>query len=262
MNIIVFDSGVGALSIVDAMMEASISGNYNVMADTAFFPYGNKTDKELLQRTEQLLTEKVGELNPDIMIIACNTASTLVLPRLRQLFTFPIVGVVPAIKPAVEQSQTKAIGVLATSATIKRDYTQQLIDDHAKGCKVYLHACDSLVYIAERQLTAGDVDIQEIKQLLDAFVKAHINMDTMVLACTHFPLLKVQLQQLYPQINWVDSGQAIAKRVKFVLNNNRLVNNERENRHLFITTSNMADNNQLKRSLITRGFHLNVDSYT
>lgn len=158
----------------------------------------------------------------DIVVIACNTASTLVLPALRDLLDVPVVGVVPAIKPAAELTNSKVIGLLATPGTIGRDYTDELIAEFAKNCDVIRVGSNRLVELVEKTM-AGEVVGEELyREILDPFYQ-HANfskLDTVVLACTHFPLVKAQLSAAMPSIDeWVDSGKAIAQRVKDLLDN-------------------------------------------
>src|SRR5690606_9470593 len=156
--ILVFDSGVGGLS-VHAAIAAQLPGETYVYAcDNAAFPYGPKPEDELVERVHAVLDALIARFQPKLLIVACNTASTVALPRLRQHYTLPIVGVGPATKPAAAISRTRVIGLLATPGTIRRAYTDQLIRDFADACAIVRIGSADLVQIAEHKLRQGRVD--------------------------------------------------------------------------------------------------------
>ncbi|WP_428242001.1 glutamate racemase [Gynuella sp.] len=212
-RVLVFDSGVGGLSIF-AEIKKLVSGvDVFFAADNAAFPYGIREESFLVSRIQQVMTQLQLYCHADIIVVACNTASTAALGMLRAHFDVPVVGVVPAIKPAAEQSQTGKIGLLATPATIARPYTQKLIHDFAPHCELRMVGSSRLVEIAEKKLRAETVDLAEISDILSPFSNFP-EMDRMVLACTHFPLLREEIQQILGEgIICVDSGEAIARRV-------------------------------------------------
>ncbi|MDA9004152.1 glutamate racemase [bacterium] len=217
-TLLVFDSGVGGLSIVDAITESLPNVTIAYVSDNEAFPYGTKPEDELIERVSRVLSTSQSSINADAIVVACNTASTVTLPILRQQFTIPIIGVVPAIKPAAAITSTKAIGLLATPGTIKREYTANLVDTYASDCQVTRVGCSELVQIAEQKLQGELSNINQLASLTQALNKPEI--DTVVLACTHFPLLKPELMQALPNIkHWVDSGQAIARRATTLLLN-------------------------------------------
>ncbi len=219
-HILVFDSGVGGLSVLQAIRQQLPSVQLTYASDNGFFPYGTKTEDILLNRIDKVLSTTLMRFPVDMLVIACNTASTLALPLLRSKFSLPIVGVVPAIKPAAEQSQSKVIGLLATPATITRPYTQRLIQDFAKECEVISLGSSALVEMAELKLQGHNVDKKALATEIDKLL-SHPNakqMDRLVLACTHFPLLADELIQMLPEsIQLLDSGEAIARRVSQLL---------------------------------------------
>lgn len=188
-------------------------------ADNAMFPYGQLSDSVLIARVVDQIDALIAAQKPDIVVIACNTASTLALEELRRRFDTPFVGVVPAIKPAAKLSSSGAIGLLATPATVNRLYTQQLIEDFASGLEVFLYGSQALVTLAEHYIAGEEIDSKalnhEINQLYSC-PKAE-QIDTIVLACTHFPILKPLLSEHKSpkgrSIQWIDSGDAIARRV-------------------------------------------------
>jgi len=188
------------------------------LADLAGFPYGIKSEQELIQRVVGLLEFSLPVYQPQIVVIACNTASTLVLDELRRQFEVPFVGVVPAIKPAAQLTLSGVIAVLATEGTVNRDYTRRLVHDFASDKKVILYGSAKLVFLAEQKLKGHPSNNADIDNEVGA-LKNHPLLDTVVLACTHFPLLKDELSRALPQVKyWVDSGEAIARRVQYWLN--------------------------------------------
>jgi glutamate racemase len=158
----------------------------------------------------------IDEHHPDLVVVACNTASTIVLPDLRARFSVPFVGTVPAIKPACAASQSRLVSVLGTQATVKREYTQALIRDFGQGCDVTLVGSETLAAIAEAVLRHEPVDDTAIaREIAPCFVERHgRHTDVVVLACTHFPLLLDRLTALAPwPVDWLDPAEAIARRV-------------------------------------------------
>ena len=223
-RILVFDSGVGGLSILRALQRNTVLQHephqWLFCSDNAFFPYGTKKEGELINRVTRVLGALEAEYKPDIIVLACNTASTVALESVRSTLSAQVVGVVPAIKPAARISESRSIGLLATPGTVNRPYTQQLIDDFAADCHITRVGSSELVSLAEQFLRTGIVDHAELHRILaplrDGIAKQ--NLDTVVLACTHFPLLTDALQEQLPEIRyWVDSGEAIARRVIWCL---------------------------------------------
>ncbi len=215
-HILVFDSGFGGLSVAREIHQLYPSCRISYLADNAFFPYGLKSDAALTARILCVLRQAIDLIKPDIVVVACNTASTIVLAELRQAFILPFVGVVPAIKPAAALTQTRTLGILATPATINRAYTDQLIADFAQDIRVIRHGSRQLVLMAEAQLLGQPAEPAALLQELNGLLlqPGGAAIDTIVLACTHFPLLKQELMAVCPRpMVWVDSGLAVAKRV-------------------------------------------------
>ncbi|MBX2808754.1 MAG: glutamate racemase [Cellvibrionaceae bacterium] len=216
-KILIFDSGVGGLSIAQAVRQRHPCARIHYACDNAAFPYGTKTEDELITRVHRVLHKLQETIKPDIIVVACNTASTVVLPHIRETFSQPIVGVVPAIKPAAQISRSRVIGLLATPGTINRRYTQSLVTQFAADCRIIAVGSSELVTFAETKLRQGDVDTKTLDAIL-APLNKNTGLDTLVLACTHFPLLEKELKQKLPHIpHWVDSGDAIARRVGYWL---------------------------------------------
>lgn len=217
-TILVFDSGVGGLTVYQEIKNVLPNCNYIYCSDNAFFPYSEKNEDIIIQRVLAVC----GHLNSlhtiDVIVIACNTASTIVLPSLREKFSdIAIVGTVPAIKPAAVISHNKCIGLLATKGTVNRAYTHDLIQSYANNCEVLLLGSTELVEIAEDKLHGKTVDLEIIRKIVSPWCNK-TELDTVVLGCTHFPLLVDELMQCLPQVrNFIDSGEAIAKRVKTLL---------------------------------------------
>jgi glutamate racemase len=216
--ILLFDSGVGGLSVLAEITALLPAWPTAYCADNGFFPYGTKGEVELVDRVEAVLARLIEELDPPLVVIACNTASTVVLPRLRARWPdLPFVGTVPAIKPAAARSRSRTIGILGTPGTVRRAYTQALLDQFAPGCGVVRVGSGELVQLAERRLRGGTVEPHELAPILAPFI-ADFACDTIVLACTHFPLLRPELIAASPRpFDWIDSGRAIAARVATLL---------------------------------------------
>ena len=222
-TILVFDSGLGGLTVLREVVAARPDARYVYVADDAFFPYGHHSEDEIIARVVPLMGELIGTHDPDLVVIACNTASTLVLSHLRAAYSLPFVGTVPAIKPACAQSKTRRVSVLGTKGTVKREYTKALIRDFAQGCEVTLVGSPELASLAERELGGHPISDGDIlAELTPCFVgdpaDAGARTDIVVLACTHYPLLLDRLKRLAPwPVDWIDPAPAIARRVSDVL---------------------------------------------
>ncbi|MGA9092144.1 MAG: glutamate racemase [Bradyrhizobium sp.] len=222
-TILVFDSGLGGLTVLREIVGARPDAHFVYVADDAFFPYGHHSEEEIISRVVPLIGELLSAHRPDLVVIACNTASTLVMSHLRERYDVPFVGTVPAIKPACAASKTKRVSVLGTRGTVKREYTRALIRDFAQGCEVTLVGSADLASLAEAALSGGDVSDARISaELAACFVGAGEGpsgrTDTIVLACTHYPLLMDRLMRLAPwPVDWIDPAPAIARRVANLL---------------------------------------------
>jgi glutamate racemase len=222
-TILVFDSGLGGLTVLREVVRARPDAHYIYVADDAFFPYGHHGEDQIIARVVPMIGELIATHAPDLIVIACNTMSVSVMTHLRAAYSVPFVGTVPAIKPACASSRTKRVSVLGTKGTVKREYTQALIRDHAQGCEVTLVGSADLAALAEAALSGVEVSDREIfAEIAPCFVRdsegdvAHT--DTVVLACTHYPLLMDRLIRLAPwPVQWIDPAPAIARRVADLL---------------------------------------------
>lgn len=219
-RVLVFDSGVGGLSVFDAIAASGAEVELDYMADNAWLPYGLKTDAELRARVPALLHSMTQQWAPDLVVVACNTASTIALDTVRAALTIPVVGVVPPIKPAAALTRTGVIGILATPATVRRAYTNDLIAQFAPDKRVIRFGSAALVAAAEQKLRGEPVDKSAIAEAIEGLFGAPGGgeLDVVALACTHFPLLDKELADAAPRACvWLDSGDAIARRVTSVL---------------------------------------------
>lgn len=214
-RVLVFDSGVGGLSVLQEIRQQHRACKLFYSSDNAAFPYGTKSEDELIERVDKVLHQLQALSAADMIVVACNTASTIALPRIRERFSQPVIGVVPAIKPAAKLSTSKTIGLLATPGTVRREYTNNLIQEFATHCQVIRVGSNELVHLAERKLRGNPINPADLAPIVSEF-QSYKELDTMVLACTHFPLLKDELHAAMPHItHWVDSGEAIARRVGY-----------------------------------------------
>ena len=214
-RILFFDSGVGGLSICQAVKKINPDVEPVYLFDNECFPYGEKSESFLISRVRAILDAAVKKFELSGIIVACNTASTVALPDLRDHIKLPIIGVVPAIKPAAALSKKKIIALLATPGTINRKYTQELIRNYASDCKVILIGSAKLARIAENRLTCGNVDETEVAGVLSGITELPDSErpDVLVLGCTHYPFVADVIHKILPDCQLVDSGIAIGKRV-------------------------------------------------
>jgi glutamate racemase len=220
-RILVFDSGLGGLTVLAEIVKSRPDAQIVYAADDAFFPYGAWTEPRLVERVVEAIGGLIAQLDPDLVVIACNTASTLVLGPLRAAHPqIGFVGTVPAIKPAAEASRSRLISVLATPGTVVRDYTRALVRDFAGDCEVTLVGSSKLAEIAERRLRGGEVNSDEVAREIAACFdsRGDRRTDQIVLACTHFPLLTDHFAFIAPwPVAFVDPSPAIARRVDALL---------------------------------------------
>lgn len=236
-TIVVFDSGMGGLTVYDEIRQLLPHHRYLYVFDNGGFPYGEQPDDVIISRVDHIITMLNAHYPIDLAVIACNTASTITLPILREHFDFPIVGVVPAIKPAVKLTKNNHIGLLVTKATASRAYIHELINAFASHAHVDIVAHSELAIMAENKLKGEPVDKQKLAQLFSHWLQSGDIPDTIVLGCTHYPLLKAELSRIFPKnTQFVDSGEAIAKRVNLLLNEQTSVIDDNTQQNLAFCT--------------------------
>ncbi len=219
-TIVIFDSGLGGLTVHREVAAARPDAQIIYAADDAAFPYGRLDEAVLVARVNAVVGKLIELYRPDLLVVACNTASTLVLPELRSRFSLPFVGTVPAIKPACAASVSKRVSVLGTEGTVTREYTRALIRQFANGADVPLVGSAQLAPYAEAELRGEAVDDPAIlREIAPCFIDQDgRRTDTVVLACTHYPLLLHRFTRLQPwPVTYIDPAPAIARRVAELL---------------------------------------------
>ncbi len=254
-TILIADSGLGGLTVFAEIRKALPRARFVYVADNAGFPYGRLSGDDLVARVVAVMDRLVPQYRPDLAVIACNTASTLVLPHLRQHFTIPFVGTVPAIKPAAALTQTKRFTVLATPGTVARDYTHDLIETFAKGCDVTLIGSQNLAAFAEAEMRCQPVsDAEILAELVPCFIDDNgRRTDVVTLGCTHYPLLLKRFRMLAPwPVTFLDPAPAIARRVLQLIGPTATTGNEQGKSVAVFTAQSGADNG-LHNVLAERG---------
>lgn len=256
-KILVFDSGLGGLTVLAELRALRPDATLIYTADNAGFPYGSLSEATLVDRVLRLMRQLLTRFVPDAVVIACNTASTLVLPHLRAQFPkTPFIGTVPAVKPAAEATRSGLISVLATPGTVARDYTRDLIATYASHCEVSLIGSANLASLAEAHMKGEPTPLNAIaEELAPCFqTRNGARTDCVVLACTHYPLLLPYFLKTQPwPVDWIDPAPAIARRVDHILTHElRLPAQIPENpKHLAVFTSESPVSNALALSLVS-----------
>lgn len=217
--ILFFDSGVGGLSILAPARIALPTAPIVYAADSAGFPYGTKSEAEIAARVPALLGRLVERYRPRLAVIACNTASTIALQHVRAALDIPVAGTVPAIKPAALQSKSRVFGVLGTDATVRQPYVDRLAAEHGADCTVLRHGSAALVQLAEAKLRGEPLDPAVARDALSGLLNqpGGDRMDTVVLACTHFPLVEAELAAAAPRpLAFLHGGEGIARRIAWL----------------------------------------------
>ena len=251
---LLFDSGVGGLSVLDAVRARLPRAPIVYVADNGGFPYGTKTEAEIAARVPALLGRLAERYRPRLIVIACNTASTIALAAVRAALDLPIVGTVPAIKPAAERSRTRAIGVLGTDATVRQPYVDDLSARFAADCLVLRHGSAALVELAEASLRGNPTPDSAYADALGGLLDqpGGDRIDTVVLACTHFPLVADRLAAIAPRpLAFVDGADGIARRVAHLTSGQDWPADPVEGLALFTAPVDMSED--LHNSLAVRG---------
>ena len=221
MTILVFDSGIGGLTVLREARVLLPGARFVYVADDAAFPYGNWDEDALRERLVDLFGRLIDTHRPDLSILACNTASTVSLGALRSAYpAHPFVGTVPAIKPAAERTRSRLVSVLATPVTITREYTHALIRQYASRCEVQLVGSRALAGLAEQYMREGAIDEAAVRdEIAPCFVEQDgLRTDIVVLACTHYPFLVNRMRKMAPwPVDWLDPSEAIARRARSLL---------------------------------------------
>lgn len=216
MSILVFDSGIGGLTVLREARVLMPDRQFIYVADDAAFPYGDWEEPALLEHMTALFGQLIENWQPEIVVIACNTASTLAIEHLRDVYPDQaFVGTVPAIKPAAERTRSGLVSVLATPGTVRRQYTRDLISDWASKVEVTLVGSTRLARLAETYMRGGLVDEEAVlAEILPCFQeKQGKRTDIIVLACTHYPFLVNRMRKMAPwPVDWIDTSEAIARR--------------------------------------------------
>ncbi len=243
----IFDSGVGGTSIWKEVAKMLPHESTIYLADSANAPYGEKSEEEIV-RLSIKNTEYLLKRNCKIIVVACNTATTNAIDYLRSHYNVPFIGIEPAIKPAALQTKTKKVGVLATKGTLSSSLFHNTSKLFAEGITVLEQEGKGLVELIE----AGEIESQEMRTLLLEFLRPMLDqdIDCLVLGCTHYPYLIPVLKEILPEhINIIDSGEAVARQTKAVLEQNHLLSHAKQNpEHIFYSN---ADTDVLKTLVYT-----------
>lgn len=223
----IFDSGVGGLSVLIELERLLPNENFVFLADQLHVPYGEKSKNELIKLAYKITDYFINHHNIKMMVAACNTSTCNSISEVRKKYLLPIIGTVPAIKPAARRTKTKTIGIIATPSTSKSRVLKKLIGDHCQNINVFNVGCKNLENMVEK----GELESSEVKKLLTKYLKAikNSNADYLVLGCTHYPFLKNAIRKIVGRnIKLINSGRAIAKQTRAFLNKHSLKNSQRK----------------------------------
>ncbi len=251
--LLIFDSGIGGLSVLRAVREKLPDAPIIYAADYAGLPYGTKSEAEIAARVPALLGRLVERYRPRLVTIACNTACTIALGHVRAALDVPVVGTVPAIKPANETTRTGVIGLLGTAATIRQPYVDRLQSDHAAGMTLLRHAAPELVHAAESKLRGESVDPEIYADAMRGLTNHPDGdrLDVVALGCTHFPLVADELRAISPKMRFVDGAAGIARRIAHVTHGQTWPVERPEG--IFVTTGAVGDVESLRPALADHG---------
>lgn len=216
----VIDSGIGGLGVVAEIRKLLPDADIVYVADNGGFPYGNLPDAVVVERCARIVAALDRLIAPSAVVVACNTATTVALAPLRERFPVPFIGCVPAIKWAAKVSRTKTFGLLATPATVRREYLRELIEQFAQGCTVLTHGSQRLAPLAERRFRGLSVDLDLLREEVAVLTQAPGGeaLDTIVLGCTHYSFVLPELEAVSDrEITWLDPAPAVARRVQAFL---------------------------------------------
>lgn len=248
-----FDSGIGGLSVLQAVRKSLPTAPIVYAADYAGLPYGTKSEAEIMARVPALLGRLVERYRPRLVTIACNTACTIALSHVRAALDVPVVGTVPAIKPAAESTRTGVIGLLGTAATIRQTYVDRLQTAHAPGMTLLRHAAPELVHAAESKLRGEAPDPSIFSRAMQGLtlLPDGDRLDVTALGCTHFPLVQDELSAACPRMRFVDGSAGIARRIRYLTAGQEWPAESSEG--VFVTTGSLADVEGLQTALHSYG---------
>jgi len=250
-HLLVFDSGIGGLGIVAQLRQVQPGARLTYVADNGFYPYGEKADDVLIERIISVIAAGIEAVRPDAVVIACNTASTIALEALRARFALPVIGCVPPIKPAAAASQTRHIGLLATAATTRRPYLQDLVEKFAGGCAVHSLGKPILADMAEQKFRGIAVDLAALHAAVAPLFENAPEIDAVAIGCTHYTFLLPELGALYPNISWFDPAPAVARQAEKMTAGMRAADGGAK---IFLTTALMPDHDIMARLIADYGF--------
>ena len=248
----VFDSGVGGLSVLRELQKILPNENFVFLADQLYVPYGEKTKDQLINLVYKITDYFIGQHNIKMMVVACNTATCGAINELRTKYPLPIVGTVPAVKPAVEKTKSGTVAIIATPSTSKSDALRKLIADYCHNINVLNIGCQSL----EDAVEEGELDSTEVKRLLNIYLSGVLNSeaDQLVLGCTHYPFLKKSIKKIVgPNVKLIDGNIAIARHTQSLLQNYLIENNQKkEGEILYFTTGDSLKFTRVASKLLRR----------
>ncbi|QJC38256.1 glutamate racemase [Enterobacteriaceae endosymbiont of Donacia marginata] len=252
-TIFIFDSGLGGITIYNYIKSIFLNINFIYLLDNKYFPYGNKSKNFILQRLKKILKKISNYYNITLAVIACNTASVSSLPIIRNYFNFPIIGVTPVIDLAIKQTKNNVIGFLATNTTLKNFKIRKKINFLNKKYKIKTISSSKLVFLAEKKLLGYKIKINEIKKIFKSWDNFKIFPDTIILGCTHFPLILNELKTIFPKnIYFLDSKKSIILKFKKYLNYNQINVKKKENVVLYTEKSKYIK--QIEFLFLKKGF--------
>ena len=254
--LLIFDSGVGGLSVLRPIRALLPTAPIVYAADNAGYPYGIKSEAEIAGRIPALLGRLSERFDPELIVIACNTASTIALDAVRNALDLPVVGTVPAIKPAAALSKSRVIGVLGTPATVVQPYVDRLAQEFASDCTVLRFGSSELVDLAEAKLRGEPTQAEAFAAIMEGLLgqPGGDQMDVVVLACTHFPLVEAELEAASPRpLAFVDGSAGIARRTAWLARDFAWPEERQEDIAVF--TSRLADVEAYRPGLGGFGLH-------
>jgi glutamate racemase len=248
------------MTIVNAIRELDLKLSITFIADNEYFPYGGRDSSELTKRISTLIEQALDFFEFDAVVIACNTASTVVLDVLRASFSLPFVGVVPAVKTAGEVSQSRVIALLATEGTVRGNYLDSLIRNFASDCRIICIECPLLAFLAEDKVRGRHVDQGQVRAALSPLGDpALAGMDVIVLGCTHYPLLQAELEkEIRGNVRWLDPAPSVARQLSKVIEAakpTRCCSGMHRNNDIIFFTSRQGSPEDMRPFLKEIGFH-------